>query len=366
MNASPHFSQSYGEAREKFLAAAKARGARVFREVHPSERGAQGEELSVDLACLGDERAAGLLLLSSATHGVEGFCGSGCQIALLHDDVFLAEAERAGVAVLMLHALNPYGFSHLRRVNEDNIDLNRNFMNFHAPLPDNPGYAELHSRLLPSAWPPPADNEAQLGAWMAKHGEKAYQAAITAGQYRFPEGMFYGGTRPSWSNATLRAVLRAEASMRTRLAWIDFHTGLGPRGHGEKIYAGRDDAAEVARAREWWGSDVTSFFDGSSTSARVSGVICSSAYDECPKTEITAMALEYGTYPMEQVLQAFRAEHWLHNHPDAPPTQHDEIKRRMRDMFYIDSDDWKAAVYSQARTACMTAVTRLASTPVRV
>ena len=78
------------------------------------------------------------------------------------------------------------------------------------------------------------------------------------------------------------------------------------------------------------------------------------------------MALEYGTYPMEQVLQAFRAEHWLHNHPDAPATQRDEIKRRMRDMFYIDSDDWKAAVYTQARTACITAVTRLTSTPVRV
>src|SRR5215471_21551788 len=115
MNASPHFSQSYGEAREKFIAAARARKARVFREVHPSERGAQGEELSMDLARLGDEDALGLLLLSSGTHGVEGFCGSGCQVALLNDDVFLAEVQRAGVAVLMLHAVNPYGFSHLRR-----------------------------------------------------------------------------------------------------------------------------------------------------------------------------------------------------------------------------------------------------------
>src|SRR5215471_8397082 len=189
MNASPHFSQSYGEAREKFLTAAKARGARVFREVHPSERGAQGEELSVDLARLGDERAAGLLLLSSATHGVEGFCGSGCQIALLHDDVFLAEAERAGVAVLMLHAVNPYGFSHLRRVNEDNIDLNRNFVNFGEPLPDNAEYAQLHSHLLPPRWPPSPENDAPLGAWLAKHGTKAYQAAVTAGQYRFADGM---------------------------------------------------------------------------------------------------------------------------------------------------------------------------------
>ena len=366
MNATKHFAQSYAEARDKFLAAAKARGARVFREVHPSERGAQGEELSIDLALLGDEHATGLLLLSSATHGVEGFCGSGCQVALLHDEVFLAEAERAGIAVLMLHALNPYGFSHLRRTNEDNVDLNRNFLDFRAQLPANPVYAQLHPYLLPSTWPPAADNEAHLKAWIEKDGAKAYQAAITAGQYEFPDGMFYGGALPAWSNAALRAVLRAEAATRTRLGWIDFHTGLGPRGHGEKIYAGRDNATQVARARTWWGSDVTSYYDGSSTSARVSGVICSAAYDECPRAEITPIALEYGTLSLEQTLEAFRAEHWLHNHPDAPRAQREEIKRQMRDAFYIDSDDWKALVYTQARSACLMAVTRLAAAPVRV
>ena len=360
-----YFSQSYVEARAKFIAAARDRKARVFHEVHPSERGAQGEELSMDLARLGDERAPGLLLLSSGTHGVEGFCGSGCQVALLHDDVFLSELQRAGVAVLMIHAVNPYGFSHLRRVNEDNVDLNRNFMNFSQPLPDNAEYAQLHPYLLPSRWPPQAENDAPLGAWLASHGAKAYQAAVTAGQYRFAEGMFYGGTRPAWSNATVRAVLRAEGSGRARLAWIDFHTGLGPPGHGEKIYAGRNDAADVARAKAWWGSDVTSFFDGTSSSARLSGVICCAAYDECPRTEVTAIGLEYGTYPLEKVLEVFRAEHWLHNHPEAPEDQHDEIKRRMRDAFYIDRDDWKTKVYAQARSTCLTAVTRLAAAPVR-
>src|SRR5437879_2714417 len=118
MNAVPHFAQSYAEARDKFLAAGQARGARRFRHVHSSERGAQGEELSIDLLQIGDDRAPGLLLLTSGTHGVEGFCGSGCQVALLHDEAFLAAVERLGVSVLMLHALNPYGFSHLRRTNE--------------------------------------------------------------------------------------------------------------------------------------------------------------------------------------------------------------------------------------------------------
>jgi hypothetical protein len=191
-----------------------------------------------------------------------------------------------------------------------------------------------------------------------------FQAAVSGGQYAFPDGMFYGGSHPSWSNACLRAVLRAHASPRQRLGWIDFHTGLGPRGHGEKIYSGRDDPADIGRAKTWWGNEVTSFFDGSSTSARVSGVISAAAYTECPRTEMTAMALEYGTYPLEQTLQALRAEHWLHNHPEAPAKQREEIKRALRDTFYIDADDWKAMVYEQARDACLQAIAQLAAAPV--
>jgi hypothetical protein len=364
MNPTPHFAQSYAEARDKFLSAARACGARTLRHVHPSERGFRGEELSIDLAEIGDVRAAGLLLLTSGTHGVEGFCGSGCQVGLLSDGGFINAVERSGAGVLMLHALNPYGFSHLRRTNEDNVDLNRNFVDFSAPLPNAPAYEEIHALLLPATWPPAAESEAGLHAWIRNHGEKAFQAALTGGQYKFPDGMFYGGTRPTWSNTCLRAVLRARAKERRRLAWIDFHTGLGPRGHGEKIYSGRNNAADVARTKAWWGDDVTSFFDGSSASAHVTGIISEAAHGECPNTELTAMALEYGTYPLEHTLQALRAEAWLDNHPDAPAEQRDHIKRAMRDTFYIDADDWKAMVYEQAKVACLKGLAALATAPV--
>ena len=364
MNPAPHFASSYAVARDKFLAAAAARGARTFRHVHPSERGSVGEELSIDLAEIGDERATALLLLTSATHGVEGFCGSGCQVALLRDDDFVAAVERSGVAVLMLHALNPYGFSHLRRANEDNVDLNRNFVDFSAQLRSAPGYDEVHALLLPATWPPPAESEAGLQAWIRNHGEKAFQAAVSGGQHAFADGMFYGGNRPTWSNACLRAVLRARAAPRRRLGWIDFHTGLGPRGHGEKIYSGRDNAADIARTKAWWGEDVTSFFDGSSASAHVTGIISEAARDECRGTELTAMALEYGTYPLPQTLQALRAEAWLHNHPDAPAEQGEAIKRAMRDTFYVDGDDWKAMVCEQARVACLKGIAALSPAPI--
>ena len=162
----------------------------------------------MDVALLGTPEATGILVLTSATHGVEGYCGSGVQVGLMHDDGFLRAARDARVAVLFVHAVNPHGFSHGRRVNEDNVDLNRNFRDFATPAPVNAAYADVHPLLLPATWPPAPENEAAIGGYLAEHGVRAFQAAVSGGQYAFPDGLFFGGTRPAWSNVTLRAVLR--------------------------------------------------------------------------------------------------------------------------------------------------------------
>jgi len=363
MTPTHHFAPSYAEARAKFLAAARARDLAVVSELLPELRGADDEALAMDVALLGSPDADAVLILTSATHGIEGYCGSGAQVGLLHDEEFLHAVRAACVAVLLVHAVNPHGFSHGRRVNEDNVDLNRNFRDFALPAPANAGYADVHPLLLPATWPPPQESEAAIGAYIGKHGERAFQAALTGGQYMFPDGLFFGGTRATWSNRTLRMVLRRHAAGRRRVAWIDFHTALGPRGHGEKIYAGRNVPAELARARACWGDDVTSFYDGSSTSANVVGFVTGAGYDECPGAEITAMALEYGTVPLPQVLQALRADHWLHNHPEAPDALRPPIRQQMRDAFYVDADDWKEQVFSQARSAALLTVERLAESP---
>jgi hypothetical protein len=357
---SGHFASSYADARAKFRAAAAARGLAVVSYALPGVRGPSGEELATDLALLGDPKAPALLLLTSATHGVEGFCGSGCQVALLHDEAFVAAVPSSRVAVLFYHALNPYGFAHLRRTNEDNVDLNRNFRDFSVVPARNDAYAEVHAFAVPDDWPPSAENEARVRAYIARHGAKAFQAAVTGGQCEFADGLFFGGVRPTWSNHTLRAVLREHASQRRRLGWIDFHTGLGPWGHGEKIYSGPNDAATMDRARRWWGIDVTSFYDGTSTSAPLTGVTFHAALEECAGAEYTGIALEYGTLPLEQTLQALRADQWLHNHPDAGAEVRASIKRAIRDTFYGDSDEWRAMVFAQARAAALQALSGLA------
>jgi Protein of unknown function (DUF2817) len=359
LNAIPHFSDTYAQARDKFLTASEVHGLAVARHVHPFAKGVAGEALSIDVAALGEPSAPAMLLLLSGTHGVEGFCGSGCQVALLHDADFVATVRASNVQVVFLHALNPYGFSHLRRTNEDNVDLNRNFRDFTTPPVANSAYASVHDLMVPDEWPPTSQVQAKVAAFVAAHGERALQQAITGGQCEFPDGLFYGGVRPAWSNGVLRAVMREFGASRQRVGWIDFHTGLGPRGHGEMIFAGKNVAADLARTREWWGNEVTSFHDGSSASATLTGVNYNAVYDECPGVTYAGMALEYGTLPLSAMIQALCADQWLSNHADAGAALRTAIKAQIRDAFYCDDDEWKTKVYAQALAATRKALAHM-------
>jgi hypothetical protein len=107
---------------------------------------------------------------------------------------------------------------------------------------------------------------------------------------------------------------------------------------------------------------VTSFYTGSSTSAAVTGSLASVAVEECPRVRFAGIGLEFGTVPLAHVLQALRADQWLANQPaGALPPQREPIKRALRDAFYIDTDEWKAMVYGQARVAVLQALRGLST-----
>ncbi|MGD9775031.1 M14 family metallopeptidase [Diaphorobacter sp.] len=363
------FAASYAQARARFVGAAATAGLALQPQVHPL-RGPDGETLALDVVRDGPPDARRLLIVSSGCHGVEGLCGSGVQVFALHDAQWRAKARAQGVAVLYLHALNPHGFAHWRRVTEENVDLNRNFVDFSQSLPANPAYSALHPVLLPPEWPPTDANTQALMGLLQTQGLKALQAAITQGQYAHPDGLYFGGASPTWSHRTLRDVLRREGAQAQRIAWVDLHSGLGPAGYGERIHDGREvdehgrDSGALARARRWWSggaaTPVTSTQDGSSSSAPVTGLMCHSAYDECPHAQLTALTLEFGTQPAPAVLQALRADHWLHLHPQASPTLAALIHAQMREAFYTDTDAWRGQVISQARQVLFQAVDGLA------
>jgi hypothetical protein len=346
--ASTYFSNTYKEARGKFRDAAFAAGARVNSHQNPA-RGPGGEELWSDLAWFGPEKAERMLLILSATHGAEGFLGSGVEVGWLGNG-FPRELP-AGMGAVVLHALNPFGFAWVRRTNESNIDLNRNFVDHEKPHPANEPYETLKDAICPRDWSPAgrAEADAVLQAYGGTHGAAALQSAITAGQYRHKDGVFYGGTAASWSNQLLTQLTRRLAQHARKIGVIDLHSGLGPYGVGEIINGHRIERPGFRRIVDWFGGEATSNEGGTSSSAVVEGdTVTGMEMVAPPGVEIAGVTLEYGTLPLKDMVDAVRADNWLHVHGKLDSPEGRAIKSQIRSAFYPDKDDWKAMVWDRA------------------
>ncbi len=342
------FSESYAEARPKFCAAAAAAGGDIRSRLNPRARGPNGEALFLDTAWFGPADAENVLVLIAGTHGVEGHCGSGAEIAWLRHGGPAKLGPRT--AALLIHAINPYGFAWTRRVTEDNVDLNRNFVDHDKAYPRNDGYLALADAILPREWSDEskAESNRAFAAYAQQHGAYAFQGALSSGQYSHPDGIFFGGHKPTWSNRTVRAIARDHLSSARRVAVIDFHTGLGPFGHGELICAVPPTAKSFARAKAWYGDEMTSPEGGTSTSAVVVGIMTDAFPQELPDAEVTAIAVEYGTYPVPDVLDAVRADNWLHHRGDLASAQGKALKAHMKERFFPAGDKWRDMVWARA------------------
>jgi hypothetical protein len=355
------FSDSFAEARAKFRDAAAAAGAEVTAFSNPAG-GPMGdvceasgltamptaETLSTDVAWIGPPDATRLVYAQSGTHGVEGFCGSGIQVGWLERKLF--RELPAGTALLLAHAINPYGFAWQRRVTEGNVDLNRNFVDHAGDYPMNAGYETLRDAICPQDWSDAARAAADgvLMAFARDHGEMALQAAISSGQYSDATGVFYGGRAETWSNRTLIALLRRCAGHVRHVAFIDLHTGLGPYGVGEIMNNHNPGEPAFERVAQWYDGEATSTDAGSSSSAPVNGDTTLGVARALPQAAVTAITLEYGTVPLRDVFEAVRADNWLHAHGDLRTAKAREIKAQIRAAFYPDKGDWKDMVFERS------------------
>ena len=356
----PHFSTDYAAARTAFRAACESAGAAVESWPHPL-KGVHGEALATDAAWLGPRDAVRVLVLTSGTHGVEGFYGSGCQVGWLREGHW--RILPAGCAVLLVHATNPHGFSWLRRVNEDNIDINRNFLDFEHKLPANPGYFDIARLLTPTEWNAEVEEKTQaaLRDWGQKVGRRAAAQALAAGQHTHPNGLFYGGTGPSWSHRTMATVAAHYLEHVERLCVLDLHTGLGPSGYSEMICRHPPGSPMLARARDWFGDAVTSPASGESESPVIEGNLRMAFAHFLPDAEVVASAIEVGTFGTDEVTAALIGDHWLHIHGDPASAQGRAIKARIRRAFYPDTDEWRAECYPRAQEIFRQAMAGLAA-----
>ncbi|HEX8201237.1 MAG TPA: M14 family metallopeptidase [Isosphaeraceae bacterium] len=357
------FSPDYVTARARFRAAAAARGFRL--EALPiAGTGAQGEELTVEVAATGSERPARVVVVSGGLHGVEGFLGSAVQAALLEEGL-RDWSPPPGAAVVLLHALNPFGFSWLRRSDAENVDLNRNFLRTGEPYRGSPAkYAELDWLLNPTGPPGPRDlflPRALLA--IARHGFATLKQAIAGGQYDFPRGLFFGGHGPAALRGLLEARLPRWIGPAERVLHVDFHSGLGPWAtHKLLVEHGMDPDRERWLA-ERFGAGAVERGDPNGISYRARGGLgdwCQAAF---PDRHYDLVCAEFGTFGGLAMITALRAENQAHHWGDpADPTVR-RAKRRLKDAFIPPDRRWRDAVVTQGLALVRRAIDACVTTP---
>jgi hypothetical protein len=353
MSQADAFSVDYFAARERFRAAVERTGGQL--ESHAiAARGPAGEDLTIDAATFGEgEHPGRTLIVSSGVHGVEGFFGSAVQLAALGQEELLASLP-GGARLVMLHALNPHGFAHLRRWNEDNVDLNRNLLREGEPFAGSPPlYERLDAWLNPKS--PPRRFEPftlQAALALARYGRRALAETLPVGQHEFPQGLFFAGKGPVESNRLIAANMDRWIGPAEVVVHIDFHTGLGRHGTYE-LYL---PDALGSPVDEWFarhfGREVVSATPGGDAAGadnEPSGYPTRGSWDKwCVdryrQRDYRFACAEFGTYGNIAVVKALRnenrAHYWGRGRLEA-------AKRQLVEAFAPASARWRETVVAK-------------------
>lgn len=355
----------YGTSRRLLLEAAERRGAGLESHRHPLP-GPEGDELFTDVlrfgAALGE--AETVVLVGSGLHGVEGHAGWGLQMLLLESGRL--DRPPPGVAVVVIHAVNPYGMAWSRRVDHENIDVNRNFVDFGDGRPANPHYAAIDPILNPDSTQLDIDDTAWVDAlWAFASDVGATEAfrAISGGQYDVPRGVQFGGQAPSWSRRTLQSIWDRHLTGARTAFNLDLHTGLGPCG-GLTIFQTADEGDASAEVAAEWFPRVLRFDRPGTADPLQAGVLGPGLEAAIPDPVLAVpIVVEFGTQPDAVVLSAMRADNWLHAHGSPHSELGEQIRARTREAFFVEDDGWRTAVADEGMATIHAALDAAAHHP---
>lgn len=332
------FPDDYRTARARFREAA-GRLACEVEEHKIAGYGPHGEALAIDVAILPAGPFRSTLVVSSGIHGVEGYLGSAIQHRLL-------EGWRAGlppVRCVLVHALNPYGFAWRRRVDAANVDVNRNLLAEGEHFRGSPMLYAALDRVLnpkhaPRRWKPLVPH---LLAALIRNGMPALKQALAAGQYDYPQGLFYGGDRPSPTGMVLANHFERWLGAAKCVMHLDVHTGLGRRGTFKLLIDQPLTAPQGERLREWFGHDAFEAASPAGVAYSARGTLGRWCAARAASRDYVYAAAEFGTYGLVPVLAGLRAENQAHHwcRPDDPVLE--RSKRRLAELFCPASERWR-------------------------
>jgi Protein of unknown function (DUF2817) len=338
------FSPDYLTARNRFREAATALGAKL--EAHPIDLSApNGDILTIDAAILGSTNPQQVTIVSSGLHGVEGFFGSAVQQVWMNREL-LMQTLPPETSLVLLHALNPYGFAWRRRCNEDNADLNRNFLLPGEEFQGSPKRYAHFDRFFNPPSSPSLQEPFRLKAiaLLLRYGLATLKETLPVGQYDFPKGLFFGGNHPSKTQDILAANLPRWIGNAHRVLHLDLHTGLGQRGTYKLLLGQSTPPERVQWFTQQFGADVVEISQPSGTSYRTRGSLGAWCRAKFSHYRYDFALAEFGTYPMLTVLEALRAENRAHWWAKPDSMVWERSKRRLVEAFAPADRSWRETV----------------------
>ncbi len=332
------FSTTYTDAREKF--SRTARSTRGTVETIPLSNG-----FEVDVASWGKPNKP-TLLISSGLHGVEGFFGSAVQLAAM-ENLFSGsglEVDLNELHIVFVHGINPFGFSHCRRVDENNVDLNRNFLidwQQYRGAPD--AYSKLNGFLNPQS-PPGALEPYRLkaAATILRYGVPALKEAIACGQYQYPQGIFYGGNNCTTAAAFVMENCEAWVDGAKLVVHIDLHTGLGEFGEYKILLNDSTTAEDYRWYKKTFGESAIADLKSKDKIAYVvSGGMGAWLQNKFNDRQYYFAGAEFGTYSPVRVLGALRAENRAHHYASPDSDLYKKAKAELLECFCPASIRWR-------------------------
>ena len=192
------------------------------------------EDLSIDWIWADAlEKKEKVLLVTTGEHGIEGYIGAALMQLFIEE--FLLTLDPKNTGLLLVHAINPWGMHHRRRVNVNNVDLNRSFIHdFNNLASSNPDYDLLYPLLNPST--PLQVVPVHIAGFviqaiynLARHGMSRLREATLKGQFKHPKGIYFGGQSPQEETQAMMSLFERSISAYGQMLTIDLHSGYGPR-----------------------------------------------------------------------------------------------------------------------------------------
>ena len=314
----------------------------------------------------GTDAHRNLVVLTTGVHGMEGYIGA----TML--DVFFQEIypglDAADTGVLVVANVNPYGMKYYRRYNENNVDLNRNFIldwdTF--DLASNREYPKVDTFLGPTGkigngfWHE-VGFYLSLGKTAITDGADTISDALLTGQYEYPQGVYYGGNGDEASTVYLKDVFsRCLDSGYENIVHIDLHSGYGPR-YNMVIFNSVYETMNEQESQAAFGYDHIIAYDSESfyaTTGDTTDFFYRLADQKQSTTRLFSTCFEFGTigddfFDTILSLKYTVDENRNHWYPTENKISAQIVHENYMELFYPTETAWREKTVEDFKTAAL-------------